>query len=182
MNNEEFQLEMEKENERIQNLELLSEIKEEYEDVYSLMINEYEFIYTLIGAKDYLEIVKMYEDPFSVREVICKKCVISPIVEDWNNDIYAGFVETVAEEILNNSLVETVDIKGLNMVYRREKHQTDNSLMFQIPLIINRAFNYKSIEEVERWNIPKQLRWLAKASWVLETYENKEEIKIEEVE
>lgn len=166
--------------EKLQNFEIISQLKEEYEDVYSIMIHDNEFIYRLISPKTYIEFHNITEDISLVKEMVCKECVISPIVEDWNNDIYAGFVETVADAIIDESLVEIDDINRLNMVYRVEKNKIDNILSFQLPLIINRAFNYKSIEEIEKWSIRKQMLWLARASWILENYEDKVEITIEQ--
>ena len=168
------------EEETILNQNLVMELKEQYGDLYLTIVNDIEFIFRPISPKEYDALMDIYTDSLILQEIVCKKSIISPELDDWHFNTDGGYASILSKEILKASWITNVDFKYINKEFEQRKIEIDTSLKEQIPLIIYSAFNYLTIEEIESWNFKKQIEWLAKANYVLLRTGMAEEIKLEE--
>ena len=153
--------------------ELLLEWKERYGYIYVTEINGNEFVYRLLGYQEYLLLEQQTEDTIQMDEKIAKLCVLDPIIEDWDEDIYAGYSSTLGQLIREDSLITpkedgSTDMKAL---IAEKKEDISSRFLLQMPLIIKRCFQEYGIEEIERMNLNKQIELYAKALWMLENFE-----------
>lgn len=165
--------------ERLATQETIFELKEEYEKVFLTTINDTEFIFTPISPAKYQLILDTFDDKLEIEEEVCKMCTISPILDDWHTEVTGGYISTLAEEILKESWIIGVDVKDIKKKFEKDKYSIETDLRKQMPLIIYAAFNYLRVEEIENWNLKKQVEWLSKANYILTTYKGMEDIEIE---
>ncbi len=154
--------------------QVLLEWKARYGYVYMVEIEGIQFVYRTLSTDEYRQLEKAANDRFDLEELVCHTCVLEPIMADWGEQIYAGYVDTLAQAILEQSLIlireggETQDVKTIVQTMR---NQLDNSFVDQLPLIIKHCFPEYSLKELTDMPLPLQLELYAKASWMLSTFE-----------
>lgn len=107
-------------------------------------------------------------------EKVAELCVLDPILEDWSNESYAGFANTLARVILEESLeTSKPGFKGnyIQNVINEEYIKVQNSFEKQMPAIIIRAFPAYKVEELAKLPLKKQAELYAQATWVLNEIE-----------
>lgn len=164
---------------RLATQETIFELKEEYEKVFLTTINDTEFIFKPISPAKYQLILDTFDERLEIEEEVCKMCTISPILEDWHTEVTGGYISTLAEEILKESWIIGVDVKDIKKKFEKDKYSIETDLRKQMPLIIYAAFSYLRLEEIENWDLKKQVEWLSKANYILTTYKGMEDIEIE---
>lgn len=150
----------------IETQKIIDEWKREYEDIYLISIKDEDFIYRLIPSKEYRDLITQCDgDNFLLAEEICQRYILDPVPAEWVDTIPAGYIETLAQTILEES--------GLLWGKKEMKERLDeleNNLTHLdtlIMLTIKKAFPEYSIEEVESWNLKKQMRIFTYAKWMI---------------
>lgn len=164
---------------RLATQETIFELKEEYGKVFLTTINDTEFIFTPISPAKYQLILDTYDERLEIEEEVCKLCTLSPILDDWHSEVTGGYISTLAEEILKKSWIIDIDVKDIKRKFEKDKYDIETDLRKQMPLIIYAAFGYLRLEEIENWDLEKQVEWLSKANYILTTYKGMEDIEIE---
>lgn len=165
--------------ESIKDKNALYELKKEHGDLYVTNVSGIEFIFRLLTLKELELIQDTFNDTSEINEKICSETIINPIIEDWSDEIYAGFPDSLANSIIKASMLQESETNQLIQLLRQNQYKLDNSFFLQIPLIINNTFPYIKVEEVETWALPKQMEWIAKASWVGVNYKGLEAIELD---
>lgn len=107
-------------------------------------------------------------------EKIAELCVLDPIVEDWGGEVYAGFSNTLARVILEESLEIRKPGESnnyLQSIINNEYNEVSNNFGKQMPAIILRAFPAYKIEDIENMPLRRQVEIYAQAIWVLNEIE-----------
>lgn len=128
----------------------------------------------MITRSEYKTMQNLYEDPLIMDEKIAELCVLDPIVEDWSEDIYAGFANTIARLILEESMIISRPGETGSYVQNRineEYIKVQNNFEKQMPAIIARAFPAYKVGEIESWPVKRQIELYAQATWVLNEIE-----------
>lgn len=143
--------------------ELYYKLKEQ-EEVFMTQIESDIFIYRSLGRKDWKDIVINKDiNEYQKEEVICECCVIYPENYDFEN-CDAGIPTLLANEIIKNSLLDSIDTRiKVTKHYREEMYELDN----QITCIIHEAFPNFTLEEIENWGIEKTAKYYSRAEWTL---------------
>ncbi|MEK1829055.1 hypothetical protein AAAC51_07850 [Priestia megaterium] len=111
---------------------------------------------------------EIYTDDFERTEYICKTCVISPEIEDYSLEIFAGIPEILCRLILKESgYTDAQTIKLMIAKWERIVSEVEN----QLPLVIKEAFHDLSLEEIESWPMSKITEYYVKVSGYLKTFE-----------
>lgn len=149
--------------------QLILEWKERYGYIYVAELNDIRFVFRLIPFKAYNEAVDKMEDLLELEEWVCKEAVLDPQV-DWTDDIYAGFTKSLAETILEESLLVNRTDGGMNAteLIEQEELKVSQSLLTQMPLIIKHCFQEYSLNDIQNMALPQQISLYAKAKWMLE--------------
>lgn len=135
----------------------------EVKEVFTIKLDEYVFIYKPICRKLYKQLVQLDISDLEKEELLCKDCVLWP--ENFNfDDCDAGIPTQLAEAILKNSYVDSLDLrqKIINLC-RQEMYDVDN----QVTCLIHEAFSEYTIDEIESWDMRKTAEYCAKAEWIL---------------
>ena len=143
--------------------DLYLKLKETHRNVFIHQFGDLVFLYTSIGRKDYRTIIENEDlDDFQKENVICDICTLHPRNVDWNT-IDAGIPEKLAEEIIKNSFLDSIESRQkLLAYYRSEMYDLDN----QISCLIN-EFPQFDLEEIETWGVEKTTKYLSRAEWKL---------------
>lgn len=143
----------------------INEAKKKYHDVYYVQIYDNYFIYRLPSLLEFQELERQIPDVFELQEEVCRRYVLDPVIEDWSEDIPAGYVETLAKEIINYTGAwwdkETVANK------LEEANQDISSLATLLPLTIKKAFPEYTFDEIRGWSFPRQLEFYQYAKWMI---------------
>lgn len=145
--------------------DVINKFKEEFYDVYYVQIYDQEFIYRLPSLEEFKKLETQYPNMLELQEAICRTYVLDPIIEDWDEDIPAGYVESLAKSIINDSGAwwDTDEVVSrLN-----NANQPLDSLLKIIPLTIKKAFPEYSFDELQKWNFPRQLEYYQYAKWII---------------
>lgn len=154
--------------------ELLLEWKEAYGYVYYTEVDEQEFIYRPVGMDEYLDLERMAEDFLHLDELLCVRCVLHPILEDWDSELNAGLPRSVATAIREDSgLGGNEEEIALLKIIEEEKDKVYNRFVFQMPLIIKHSFPEFTLKEIGKMSMREQGEYYARSLWMLETFENK---------
>jgi hypothetical protein len=140
----------------------LIELEKTYGDIFQTDILEYTFYWRELTQEEYDRASRLLNNEEEVDEYICKVCVVKP---DFDfTKCYAGIPNTLSRAILNQSgFVEGYGKEMLEI----HRMQVANNFENQIAPIICTAFPTLDLEQVEGWPVSKQVRYLAKAEWVL---------------
>lgn len=144
--------------------------KDEYGYIQFVVMEDIEFYFRLITRDEYRLLKQVETNDFKVDEMIVKLCVLDPTIEDWTEDIYAGFSSTLARLILEESLIIPKGKQAagyIEEVVTKEYNKVMNNFELQMPAIIAKAFPAYRLEEIESWSLTKQVKRYAQAIYIL---------------
>lgn len=144
--------------------------KEEHGHIHYVEMKDIEFYFRLIKRDEYHLLKTIEQNEFKVDELIVRLCVVDPFIEDWSEDIYAGFTSTLAKIILEESLIipkGNVAEGYIEQVVAEEYNKVMSSFELQMPAIIAKGFPAYTLEEIESWPLTKQVQRYAQAIYIL---------------
>jgi len=144
--------------------EIYLTLKEQYRNVFMFQIDTQIFIYRSLGRSEYRKILTDDRfDDMAKEELICQICTLWP--ENYDFDLCdAGIPTVLTQTIIKNSYLDGEQSRrGVLDYYREEMWDLDN----QVTCIINEAFPYFDIEDIETWDIDKTTKYLSRAEWKL---------------
>lgn len=143
--------------------ELISNFKEQYDEVYWNNIDGIMFVYRVLGRKEYKNLLKLEASDIEKEDIVCSTCLLYPENFDFD-EVSAGIPTQLFKNILKNSFLDSLESKKLLLAYNRNQmDEFDN----QITCIINEAFPNIDISEIEEWNMAKTAKYLSRAEWKL---------------
>lgn len=153
--------------------QLLLEWKKQYGYVYYTEISGNEFVYRLLGSKEYEMLESRAEDVTELDEMICELCILSPEAIDWQNDIFAGYVSSLGQSIREESLITPKEdgSSDVHTVIEEESRRISNHFVLQLPLIIKHCFPEYTLKELEEMSLKEQVDLYVKAAWMLKEFE-----------
>lgn len=107
-------------------------------------------------------------------EKIAEICVLDPIDVDWSGEVYAGYSNTLARVILEESLEirkPNQPSNYLQNIVNEEYNKVAGNFGKQMPAIILRAFPAYKIDDIEKMPLKRQVEIYAQALWVLNEIE-----------
>lgn len=141
--------------------------QEHFGAVYMTEIKDVVYIWRGLTKKEHEQANEYYDNEYDRAEFVCRKCVLSPIIEDWSIGIDGYVPERLTESILDASgftlSIDEVDKKIKK--YSEEMMRFDNQMI----CIIKEVYQDISIEEIEMWQFDKILWYYSRAMWTLET-------------
>ena len=155
--------------------ELILHFRNAYEEVYLTTVNDVDYIWRTLTQKEHKEIAEFATDNYDAYERICQTAILYPEY-DYMDGGLAYLPETIAPHILNES--------GYG-AYRKEqplltifRNQVSSDFLMQATILINRAFSYITLDEMENWTKEKILKYVAKAEWSLRFIDQKKHIEL----
>lgn len=147
--------------------ELLMRWKQQYTAIYQITLNEITFIYRELSEREFKMIEETIEDESEKEEMVCKMAVLEPLVMEWGDDIYAGYVTALRMKILESSSMTEATIQ---LFEKRLDNAIAgmNSFDKQLPCVIKEVFPEYEIEEILSWGRTRQIEYYAMAVWMLE--------------
>lgn len=145
----------------------MKEWRKQYGYLFTVKIEEKEFICKEISRGEYKRIQNNYEgDEYRQEEEICKVSILYPIINNFDNE-YAGLPNSLATEILKESGFG--DSPKVGMLMEKYRAEMDD-FMNQVSCAIQEAFPLLDLEEIEEWPLEKTLWYLSRAEWKLKNY------------
>lgn len=147
--------------------ELLMRWKQQYTAIYQVTLNDITFIYRELSEREYRMIEETVEEESTKEEMVCKMTVLEPLIEEWDDSIYAGYVSALRLKILESSSLTEGTVK----LFEKRLDQAINSMQSfdkQLPCIIKEVFPEYEIEEILGWGRTRQIEYYAMAVWMLE--------------
>lgn len=128
----------------------------------------------MLGYKEYTELESRYSDLVEIDEQICQMCVLDPIIEDWEDYIYAGYCSTLGQAIREESLITPKEdgSTDLKRMIAEGSEKVSSQFLHQIPLVIKHCFQEYTIDAIEKMSLRKQIDLYVKALWMLDNFEN----------
>lgn len=151
--------------------ELLSKYSEEYDVVHHVQIYGEDYIYRILGRKEFKKILSMDNlDEMDKEDEICKTCVLWP--ENFSiDDVNAGIPPMLCKSILENSFLDDVSSTlRLLEYYTEEMDDLENQMI----CIISEAFPNYTLEEIESWNNLMFCKMFTRAEWKFNNLRNAE--------
>lgn len=138
----------------------------EFGEIYTTELNEVVFVFRGLSLAELRRANKLYEDAHDRAEYICRMCVLSPFIEDYSLEIYAGIPDVLCQTILDESGYGEDASKINALIYKSEQEmeQAEN----RIPLIIKEVFQDIPLEAIENFPIEKLIYYYSRAKWTLE--------------
>lgn len=152
---------------------MLIDWKKEYGEVFASQLEDFEFYFRLLTYKEYILLNEQAHDAIDLDESICRLCVLSPIVDDWSDEIFAGYTSTLGRLIREESLISSREDGSGNIkeLISNGLEEIDNQFLLQMPAIICHAFPHYSIQEVEELSLRQQVDLYIKAAWTIKQFE-----------
>lgn len=151
--------------------ELLSMYSEEHGVVHHVQIYGEDFIYRILGRKEFKKILNSETlDEMDKEDKICETCVLWP--EDFDIDeVNAGTPPMLCKSILENSFLDDV-----SSTLRLLEYYTDemDDLENQMICIISEAFPSYTLDEIESWNNLMFCKMFSRAEWKFNNLRNTE--------
>ena len=164
--------------------DILESWKSEYGNIFLTEINEHSFIFRLLTYAEHEAIVAVAEDQLDVDEMICELCVLDPVVEDWSDQTFAGYIDTLGRLIREESLLtpreldteegQESEANDLISIINQKSNQLANTFMMQLPVIIVHTFSQYTFEDIESMSLLEQIDLYTKANWALKNLEGVE--------
>ncbi|MGM0165020.1 hypothetical protein [Enterococcus sp. DIV1059_2] len=143
----------------------IDEFKKRYYDVYFIQIYDQDFIYRIPSIEDFKKLETRFPDIYDLQEAVCREYVLDPVIEDWSENIPAGYVESLAKAIINDAGVWW---DGETIKQKLENASTEiSSLQILLPLTIKKAFPEYSFEELRSWSLSRQFEYYQYAKWLI---------------
>ena len=153
---------------------LVKDLIAQYGTIFFANIDNNFFIYKPLSRKDYKAIVENNElTNIEKEDEVCAMNILW--LEDIDcDDIEAGILSKLYEEILKNSFLDSPEsIAHLIDIYREELETLDT----QMSCIISEAFPNYDIEEIENWDMIKFCKIFSRAEWKLKNLRNLDSMK-----
>lgn len=151
--------------------ELLSIYSEEHSVVHHVQIYGEDYIYRILGRKEFKKILSDDSlDEMDKEDMICKTCVLWP--EDFDIDnINAGIPPMLCKSILENSFLDDISSTlRLLEYYTEEMDDLENQMI----CIISEAFPNYTLDEIESWNNLMFCKMFTRAEWKFNNLRNTE--------
>lgn len=149
--------------------EEVNELLDNY-DVFQVAFDDGSvFLCRGLTTTEYNQIIKKYaEADYDIA--IVELCLLAPNIDLTSNDIPAGYTETIAMTILEQSGY------GTNLEYAttllQEERKSMESFYNQLPCFIHEAFQDMSMEEILNLPFSKLVWYYARAEWLLTNLRN----------
>lgn len=143
----------------------IDELKALYHDVFVVQVYDNEFIYRLPSLLEVQDLEQRFPDTLIFQEELCRLCVLDPVIEDWTDDIPAGYVDSLATHIMEASGAWWDKSRII-----KEMEEASNrlaSLNELIPLTIKKAFPEYPLIDIRQWSFPRQLEYFGYAKWLI---------------
>ena len=144
------------------------EWKEKYRNIYYKKVGSNEYIFRLLSKNEYLALCFMqFHVSSSAEDTLLDKCVLYPDAspEYWDS-LKAGEVHVLLEQILTSSGWSNLeDIKKQIEKERENIQLLDN----QIVVVICKAFPHITPSEIENFDYPTTIHYIALAEEILGT-------------
>lgn len=141
-------------------------LKEAYSDdeLIYVAFEGKEFVFRGLTREEYKQILTVIEDDFEFEDAVCQTTLVYPDEYDFSNSYLPGLSAKVTPEIIKISYLNDMD--SILNIYYTEKLLLSN-FEEQCVTMVKAAFQEYSIEEIEKWNWKKLIRYTAKAENVL---------------
>jgi|GEM_PF-2897982 len=144
--------------------EQVNEWKEQYQDIFAVIINEQHFVYRMIGRAEYNIVMSMEEaSPTETEEILCELATLYP--EGFNFRTKDGYATSLCSMILESSMLNGPETAEQLLTYYRDEMTDYNA---QIDCVIHEAYPQFTLEEIAAWPVPKTMFYLSRAEWTLQ--------------
>lgn len=158
----------------------VEEWHDEYGAIYTVDVKDHIFIFRGVTYAEVKKANKLYEEEREREEYICRLCVLEPVIDDYNLEIFAGIPSILANHILVESGYSDDASKINRLMFEYEKEM--ENVMNQIPCVIKEAFQDLSLEEIQNWPMEKTIEYYVKAKWLLQNLRGIELVSQDEAE
>lgn len=146
--------------------EIIDRYSEQYDVVHHVQLCGQDFIYRLLGRKEFNRISVMEVNDMEKEDLICQTCLLYP--EDYDlGECEAGIPSLLCETILENSFLDGID-STLRLMYHFDEQM--DTLENQMICIISEAFPNYTLDEIESWHNIKFCKMFTRAKWKLSTF------------
>lgn len=137
--------------------------REQYQDIFAVIINEQHFVYRIIGRAEYNIVMSMEEASLSeIEEIVCELATLYP--DGFNFRTKEGYATSLCSMILESSMLNGKEAAEQLLAYHREEMEDYNA---QIDCIIHEAYPQFPLEDIATWPVPKTMFYLSRAEWTL---------------
>ena len=147
----------------IDSKEIIDYYSDKYDAIHHTQICGQDFIYRILGRKEYNKIIAADISDMEKEDLICKTCILYP--EDYDLDeCEAGIPSLLCETILENSFLDGID-STLRLIHHFDEEM--DTLEHQMYCIISEAFPTYTLDEIESWNNVRFCKMFTRAQWKL---------------
>ena len=143
--------------------EIIAKYSEVYDVIHHVQICEQDFVYKVLGRKEFNKILSLDISDMEKEDMICKTCMLYPEEYDFD-ECEAGIPSMLCETILENSFLDGVDSTLRLITHFEEEMET---LEHQMYCIISEAFPNYTLDEIESWNNIRFCKMFTRAQWKL---------------
>lgn len=145
--------------------ELIASYSDQYDAVHHVKICEQDFIYRILGRKEFNKILSLDISDMEKEDLICETCLLYPQDYDFD-ECEAGIPSMLCEVVLENSFLDGID-STLRLLYHfTEEMETIENQMY---CIISEAFPNYTLDEIESWSNVRFCKMFTRAQWKLST-------------
>ena len=143
--------------------EIIAEFSQDYDVVHHTQICKQDFIYRVLGRKEFNKILSLNLSDMEKEDEICKTCLLYPKDYDFD-ECEAGIPTILSETILENSFLDGID-STLRLIYHFQDEM--DTIEHQMYCIISEAFPSYTLEEIESWSNIRFCKMFTRAKWIL---------------
>lgn len=145
--------------------EIIARYSEVYDVIHHTQICGQDFIYRVLGRKEFNRILSLEISDMEKEDMICQTCLLYP--EEYDLDeCPAGIPSLLYETILENSFLDGVE-STLRLITHFEEEM--DTIEHQMYCIISEAFPNYTLDEIESWNNIRFCKMFTRAQWKLST-------------
>ena len=145
--------------------ELIAKFSEDYDVVHHVKVCGQDFIYRVLGRKEFNRILTLELSEMEKEDEICSTCLLYPQDFDFD-DCEAGIPTLLCDTILQNSFLDGVESTIRLINHFNEELETIEHQMY---CIISEAFPNYTLDEIESWNNIRFCKMFTRAQWKLST-------------
>lgn len=143
--------------------EIIARYSEVYDVIHHTQICEQDFVYRVLGRKEFNRILTLELSDMEKEDMICQTCLLYP--EEYDLDeCEAGIPSLLCETILENSFLDGID-STLRLITHFEEEM--DTVEHQMYCIISEAFPNYTLDEIESWNNIRFCKMFTRAQWKL---------------
>lgn len=120
-----------------------------------------------ITSAEYNQLIKKYEES-ELDIAIMELCLLAPDIDFTSDDMLAGYTETVAMTILEESGYG-VHLEHATALLEKERKDME-SFVHQLPCIVHEAFQDMPMEQILNLPFSKLAWYYARAEWILANF------------